>query len=467
MHNSQHHRAYYYRLTTEDSPSGTRQGIGRLLVSRREEIIETQYNEIKQLESRYRKLYEGSPVMLRTINRDGIIVDCNQAYFAGLGYSSKDEVIGHSIFEHTPSDAMIAKRESFEEWRRSGLVKNKEVWFKRKDGSKFPALINANNLYDDEGNLVGGNTVITDLTEIHEVRRKMEKAAEEIKKAFQMKEEFIRIAAHELRTPIQPILLSAELARNDPAYHEKAWDIVVKEAKRLKRLANDILDVSRLEGGNLSYDMRKVRAREIIDQISYYARMGIQANMKGESVTVVTRLDCKGGDGQDIELYLDAGRIIQALENVIANSIKFTDKGEITIETRVLAYKRLFEIKISDTGDGISKEMLHLLFSKFATKGSGNHVNKQGTGLGLFISRSIVQAHGGDIFGYNNEDGKGATFVIRLPIFKEPNKANQSVAGPLEIFEIGIPCNSISAGNCNSHQLRDSRSSMMSRDLNT
>ncbi|MGI0048233.1 MAG: PAS domain-containing sensor histidine kinase, partial [Nitrososphaera sp.] len=251
-------------MKTENKPSTQRRRKVRFPSSRREEIIEKQYAEIKQLESRYRKLYEGSPVMLRTINTDGIILDCNQAYVSGLGFSSKSDVIGHSIFEHTPGDAILAKRESFEEWRRSGLVKNNEVWLKRTDGSKFLALINANNLYDDEGHLVGSNTVITDLTEILKTKRQQEKAAEEIRKAYGMKEEFIRIAAHELRTPIQPILLIAELAKSDSTRQNEAWEIVLKETKKLKHLADDILDVSRIESGDLSYNMQKVRLSDII-----------------------------------------------------------------------------------------------------------------------------------------------------------------------------------------------------------
>ena len=383
--------------------------VRRFLSSRREEIIENQYNEIKQLESRYKKLYEGSPVMFRTVNKDGIVLDCNQAYVNGLGYSSKNEVIGHSIFEHTPHDAISAKRESFGEWRRTGIVRNKEVWLKRKDGSKFPALINANNLHDDNGNLIGSNTVITDLTEIHRARKQLKEANEEIRKAYQMKEDFIRIAAHELRTPIQPILLSAELARHHPEHQEKMLDLLVKEAKRLKKIADDILDVSRIESDNLPYDMRDVRINEIITEVSNLANLQVGHNDKSSPVMIETKLD------KDVDIHLDRTRITQALTNIVNNSVKFTKEGWIMIETCVLTHKKLLEIKISDTGTGIPQEMLPKLFGKFITNYSGDSANKHGTGLGLFISKSIIQAHGGDIFAYNNEDSRGATFVLRLP----------------------------------------------------
>lgn len=210
------------------SPKRSGPRISNFMSSRREEIIEKQYYEIKALESKYQRLYDDSPVMCRTINTEGIILDCNQAYLDSLRYSSKSEVIGHSIFEHTPEDKMHLKRESFEEWRKTGSVRHKEVWMKRKDGTGFPAMINASNLYDAEGTLMGSNTVITDLSENYKARMELEKA-------YEMKQDFVRIAAHELRTPIQPILMCAEAARRGLVDQQEAWEIIMADARRLKK----------------------------------------------------------------------------------------------------------------------------------------------------------------------------------------------------------------------------------------
>src|SRR6185503_17556950 len=188
------------------SSTSSGQRIKRFMSSRREEVIEKQYYEIKALESKYQRWYDDSPVMCRTINTEGVILDCNQSYIDNLRYASKSEVIGHTIFEHTPEDKMALKRESFEEWRKTGTVRNKEVWMKRKDGTTFPAMINASNLYGANGVLVGSNTVITDLTDNYKARMELEKSNE-------MRQDFVRIAAHELRTPLQPILMCAEAAR--------------------------------------------------------------------------------------------------------------------------------------------------------------------------------------------------------------------------------------------------------------
>lgn len=393
----------------DNSPSISKRG---LFSSRREEIIERQYNEIKQLECKYRNLYEGAPDMYRTINTHGIVIDCNKAYVNDLGYSAKDEVIGHSIFEHAAEQSLDAMRDSFEEWRRTGMVRNKEVWFKRKDGSTFPVLISANNLYDDDGNLIGSNSAIIDETDTYRARKQLEKANEQLKEVQKLKDEFISIASHELRTPIQPILSYVELAERGLVEDKNALDIIRVQAQRLKKLADDILDVSRIESGNLTYDMQRANINEIILEVAdscKYVQISKTPKIRRQ-ISIETKL------GSDFELHVDKTRMVQALSNILQNSIKFTEEGEITVETTVMAEKRLFEIKISDTGMGISSEILPKLFGKFVTRTTGDDVNKHGTGLGLFITRSIIQAHGGDIFAYNNENGKGATFVIRLPI---------------------------------------------------
>ena len=373
--------------------------------SRREDVIEDQFNEIKKLECKYRNLYDGSPDMFRTIDNEGVIIDCNQSYLKALGYADKSEVIGHSIFEHTAKDSFDAMKKSFEEWRHTGAVTNKEVWFKRKNGSVFPVIVNASNLYDDQGNLKGSNTAIVDATEIYEARRQLEKAN-------QLQEEFIKIAAHELRTPIQPILGLAELAAKGTIKHEQALIGIRKEAKRLTTITNDILDVSRIQSNGLSYQKEMVGINEVITQMISHATVGLRYRLDSDKPTIAieTELD------DDIELNLDKGRIIQALSNIVGNSMKFAEGGRITIKTTYLKTHNQFEIRITDDGPGISEEIFPTLFEKFAVRTSGVHLDKIGAGLGLYIARSIIQDHGGHVFAGNNLAGKGCTFVVRLPV---------------------------------------------------
>lgn len=386
--------------------------------SRREEVIETLYNQVRELENRYKKLYEGSPSMYRTIDIHGFIIDCNQAYADTLGYSTKSDVIGHSLFEHVAPESMDAMHNSFKEWQLRGAVKDKEIFLKRKDNSIFAALLNATSLYDDNNNLVGSNTAITDMTEMQRTRQQLQEAFEQLKEAQKLKEDFIRIAAHDLRTPIQPILIMAEMAKSNPAHLDEALTIIVREAKRLKKLADNLLDLAKIENGSLSCDLRKIRVNEILNEVVENGRINMHVSnndMKNQNepsvVQIVAELD------QDIELQIDRERLIQALSNLIGNAMKFTKDGEITVRTHILAEKGIFEIKISDTGEGIPQEILPKLFERFSSKGPSHHSGGQnGTGLGLFITRSIVRAHGGDIIAYNNSTGRGATFLVTLPI---------------------------------------------------
>jgi PAS domain S-box-containing protein len=396
--------------------------------SRREEIIENLYNQVKELENRYRKLYEGSPEMYRTIDIHGFIIDCNQSYVENFNFVAKDEVIGHSIFEHTAPESMDAMHASFREWQLKGTVRDKEIWLRRKDGSTFPALLNATSLYDDNNNLIGSNTAITDMTEIQKTRKDLQNSYEKLKEAQKLKEDFIRIAAHDLRTPIQPILVMAELAKSNPAHIQEALTIIVRESKKLKKLADDFLDVAKIENRTFSYNMRKVRIGDILKEVVEVGRVCLIDDSKStkadDNQHVTNGLRIVADQIQDIELLVDRDRMIQALSNLIGNSIKFTKEGQITVQSRILPDGGVLEITISDTGPGIPKEILPVLFERFSSKMPDDSPGKisvnQGTGLGLFISRSIVRAHGGDITAYNNESGKGATFAITIPI-RNPN----------------------------------------------
>lgn len=382
------------------------------LSSRREEIIEDLYNQVRELETRYRKLYEGSPDMYRTIDIDGFIIDCNQAYVDNLGYTTKSDVMGHSVFEHTAEQSIDAMRQSFREWQLVGHVRNKEVWLKKRDGTTFPALINATSLYDDEGRLVGSNTVIIDMTEMHSSRQRLQEANEALKKAHEIREDFIRVAAHDLRNPIQPILMAAEMARRNPSQRDLALDIVVKEAKRLKHLANDLLDVSRIESGVVQYDKRKVLATDVVNEIIEEAKLSAGDGSDTNGVSIAGQIL----HDDDLTLDIDRSKIIQALSNIVNNSIKFTRQGTISIESRVNERKQ-FEIRVIDSGPGIPEEVLPKLFEKFATMTPDKSaVKHQGTGLGLFICKSIIAAHGGSVTATNNGVVRGATFVVSLPL---------------------------------------------------
>lgn len=223
-----------------------------------------------------------------------------------------------------------------------------------------------------------------------------------------MQKEFINVAAHELRTPIMPILGEAELIENDISNNESATisreqiSSIIRNAKRLDRLAADILDVTNIEGKSLKLNKTTFDIDEILSQlVTEYSRQIEKDVVKNKKIKI-------SYEPLHVMILADNYRITQVISNIINNAIKFTDQGIITIIGNTDSAE--LTIKISDTGKGIDNEIINRLFDKFVSR------SEQGTGLGLFISKNIIEAHGGRIIGFNNENGIGATFVIVLPL---------------------------------------------------
>jgi signal transduction histidine kinase len=270
-----------------------------------------------------------------------------------------------------------------------------------------------------------------------------------------MENEFINIAAHEMRTPIQPILGLSEVIRDRilnlakqlhmggekevvykqlkdaaatatttttttiPTRSESNYrsssslsssiekivpmvDVINRNAKRLERLTSNLLDVSRIEN-NKTLELRKEKfdLRQKIRNVIY----DIKTSQDGKADALEIIYDAPD---EPIMIEADENRIFQVVSNLIRNAIKFTDSGTIAITSRIEGSNAIVSIK--DTGSSIDPELMPRLFTKFATK------SETGTGLGLYLSKKIVEAHGGKIWAENNKDGKGSTFEFTLPL---------------------------------------------------
>jgi signal transduction histidine kinase len=230
--------------------------------------------------------------------------------------------------------------------------------------------------------------------------------------------EFINIAAHELRTPAQPILGLSEILQSKLTDEKQRSlvDAIYRNAFRLDRLIKNILDVTRIEGHTLQLDKRRFNLNEVLSRGIEEAQTQILANSKIKiSLSIV--VENHEGNDDPISIEADRERIMQVLYNLLHNAIKFTKQGIISV---TVERKKKHEddagdaivVSVKDSGPGIHPEITPKLFSKFATKSSS------GTGLGLYISKSIIEAHGGKIWAENNPDGKGATFSFSLPLDK-------------------------------------------------
>jgi nitrogen-specific signal transduction histidine kinase len=227
-----------------------------------------------------------------------------------------------------------------------------------------------------------------------------------------MQREFINIAAHELRTPIQALLGITDLIESKTDIRKEKVELsraiiemMIRNVTRLERLSANILDASRIESNTLKlnkevFDLTQKVLRVIDDlKITTYRE---RKNIKIVSNSIPDKL----------EIYADKSRIFEVLSNLIRNSIRFSDEEEATIIVNVEQKEGYAVVEVRDNGRGIDPEIIPKLFTKFATK------SYQGIGLGLYISKSIVEAHGGKIWAENNRNGKGATFTFTLPVQK-------------------------------------------------
>jgi signal transduction histidine kinase len=239
----------------------------------------------------------------------------------------------------------------------------------------------------------------------------LQNANEQLRQHDKLQKEFINMAAHELRTPIQPILGLADVLRDyvSDSHQSKLLDVIMRNARRLQRLSCDILDVSKIESSLLKLSKSQVdlneKIKNVISDVENRYDDGNNTNVKiifePEEIIIV---------------YADKDRIHQVLSNLLNNAIKFTKNGTVTINTRIANGSnnnanndKEAVVTIMDTGSGITPEIMQKLFSKFVTTSS------HGTGLGLFISKGIIDAHGGRIWAENNSNGVGSSFSFSLP----------------------------------------------------
>jgi signal transduction histidine kinase len=239
--------------------------------------------------------------------------------------------------------------------------------------------------------------------------------------------EFVSLAAHELRSPIMPILGILELLeyefetdKKEIKLQREHFERLARNTRRLERLASEILDVTKIDDQSLRLNKEYFNLNTtVLNLIQDHKR---QLKKRNASTKLVYEFKIedeeeipKRQDDSSTDIFINADkiRINQVLDNLLTNAIKFTEEGTVSISIickKGKNHMRRIVASVRDSGTGIHPEILPTLFSKFATR------SDMGTGLGLFISKNIVEAHGGKIWGYNNSDVEGATFVFTLPL---------------------------------------------------
>jgi signal transduction histidine kinase len=235
---------------------------------------------------------------------------------------------------------------------------------------------------------------------------------EKVKESEKMQKEFINIAAHELRNPIQPILGLTEAIYSNVKDEKQLeiLEVIIRNAKRLKRLTDNLLDITKIESQSLMLNKEKFNLNILMSE---FLKDYVDKQKKQQKVKIVYDFKHK----EDIIIEADRDRLVQVIHNLLDNALKFTTHNQQMIFVIIDKKKEGKEedeeviVSIKNTGEGISEKILPKLFTKFATSNSTT-----GTGLGLYICKNIIEAHGGRIWAENNSDGKGATFRFTLPL---------------------------------------------------
>ena len=263
-----------------------------------------------------------------------------------------------------------------------------------------------------------------------ELYEQLKEANNQLKVHDKMQKEFINVAAHELRTPIQPILGLTEIvySKIKDIEQRKLLDAVVRNAKRLQRIADDIIDVTKIESQSLNLNKEQLNLNHVITNIiDNYNTLIVKGSYKVKLNFTPFK--------ETLLIESDKERISEVVSNLLSNAIKFTKEGEIFVFTAEKKEEtnnnnnNYALVTVRDNGAGIDPEILPNIFSKFITK------SFQGLGLGLYISKNIVEAHGGKISGKNNDNGIGAEFEFTLPLIKDiktlqdknPNASSNSI----------------------------------------
>ncbi len=359
---------------------------------------------LRASEAKYRALVDTSPDGITLSDLEGKLLLCNQQTARLHGYENPEAMYGLNVFELiAPEDRQLAEQNA-QKTLEEGNVTNIEYIMVRKDGSRFPAELSTALIRDTESATVTFISITRDITE--RIR-----AMEAEMRLIQLKEEFIASVSHDLRTPLFSLIGYLDLLRNgkvtDPDVQNEFLTRACMDVDRLVDMVNELLDISRSENNRLVLNLEEVDLGAIIMEVLQLFRE--QANAKRISLTSAP---------SDISLVaeVDPSRIKRVLANLVENAIKFSDvDGEIlvTAESR----NGNITIQVIDHGCGIPIEDCTRVFDKFYQVSPTLKKHRLGTGLGLYISKQIVEAHEGSI-AVKSQLGNGSTFTVTIPMKK-------------------------------------------------
>ncbi|MCC5652206.1 response regulator [Nostoc sp. XA013] len=401
-----------------------KQGLGRLVPSVQRALREAKERRKRQQaeeslqksEAKYRRIVDTSYEGIWMIDSQSRTEFVNQRLCEMLGYPA-EEMFGRSMFYFIDQVDGVAAQEKLE-WHKQEGSDLKEARLRCKDGSYIWTLISARAILNEQNDFLGAIAMLTDITDRKRTESERDRllqleqrARAEAEAANRIKDEFLAVLSHELRSPLNPIIGWAKLLQSrkfDEISLKKALQTIERNAKLQAELIEDLLDVSRILQGKLNLNMMPVNLAFTIEAAMETVRLAAEA----KTIQIEMALDPIG------KVLGDSARLQQVLWNLLSNAVKFTEVGG-KVNVRLECIDAQVQITVSDTGKGIDPDFLPYVFEYFR-QGDGTTTRKfGGLGLGLAIARHLVEMHGGTICAESLGEDKGAIFTVRLPLLKE------------------------------------------------
>jgi len=393
----------------------------------------TEHKRAQEALARLASIVESSYDAIIGQTLDGTITSWNRSAERTFGYAA-DEVQGRSIALLIPPERPEPLESLLARLEREGRIHLYETVWLTKAGERINVSLTISPIRNELGRTIGVSTIARDITERKRLEAEREQflgreqeARREAEAANRTKDEFLAIVSHELRTPLTSILgwvrqvRSGRLAREAV---ESALEIIERNARIQTGLIEDILDVSRIIAGSLRLDLRPVDPATII--VSAIETIRPAADSKG--IHIEPKLDPDVGTVSG-----DPGRLQQVAWNLLSNAVKFTPKGG-RIDVRLERAQGNARLTVSDTGRGIHPDFLASVFERFSQADASTTRKHSGLGLGLAIVRNLVELHGGTVHAESAGEGKGATFVVELPLVTTPQHLDATAADPAKLL---------------------------------
>jgi hypothetical protein len=397
-------RYFQTRMVPEFALDGTVESV--LAIGRDVTEYKRVERALRESEARFKRLVQSNIIGCIFWTEDGKIIDANDAFLQMVGYPRDDLLSGKLRWKDiTPPEQLPLSEQAIAKIKQSGAATFEQEYI-RVDGNRVPVLLGGVLL---EGYQDRGVSFVLDLSERKRLESELRQQAEELAHANRIKDEFLAVLSHELRSPLNSILGWSKLLRTrkfDEATIAKALETIERNATMQTRLIEDLLDVSRIIRGKTSLNVGLVDLSLTIEAAIDTVHLAAQA----KSIEIESVIDAKVGI-----ISGDPNRLQQVVWNLLSNAIKFTPpSGRVLI--RLERKEQYAQIQVSDTGKGISADFVPHVFEYFRQADSSSTRTEGGLGLGLAIVRHLVELHGGTVSASSPGLGKGATFTVTLPL---------------------------------------------------